>query len=214
MSDREPLGIFGGTFDPVHFGHLRAALEAMELLGLSSLSLLPAGTPPHRSAPGASAAHRLAMLRLAAAPCEGFRIDDREILREGYSYMVDTLEEIRSESGPDRPLLLLVGQDAVNALDSWHEWRKLFALCHIVVMRRPDFRFSCSGELLEQLQERRPVSPDRLRSTPYGNVWSIETTQLGISSTAIRSLLAHGRSPRFLLPGSVIRYIGENRLYT
>ncbi|MGD2128372.1 MAG: nicotinate-nucleotide adenylyltransferase [Lysobacterales bacterium] len=214
MTADAPLGLFGGTFDPVHFGHLRAAYEAMERLGLESLTLLPAGTPPHRGAPMAPAEQRLAMLRLAIEPCSAFRIDDREVRREGYSYMVDTLEDIRRESAAARPLLLLIGQDAANTLDSWHRWQTLFELCHIVVMRRPEFHFSCSGELLENLQDRRVNSLGQLMSRPAGGVWSLETTQLDISSSAIRALFAVGRSPRFLLPDSVIGYIAAHGLYT
>jgi len=213
MAQAEPLALMGGTFDPVHFGHLRTALEAMERLELNSLSLLPAGTPPHRAAPSASARHRLEMLRLAAEPCAAFHVDDREVRRAGYSYMVDTLQEVRAEIGPERPLLLLVGQDAANALDSWHEWRRLFDLCHLVVMRRPESHFSCSGELLDQLQRRRVSGPGALRDAASGGVLPLETTQLDISSTAIRALFAEGRSPRFLLPDAVIAYIRKLGLY-
>ncbi len=118
------IGIFGGTFDPVHFGHLRAAVETRELLKLEDFRLLPAGTPPHRSNTVASATHRLAMLRLAVSEQSGFTVDDREVRRGGNSYMVDTLREIRNETG-DSPLILMIGQDASNVLDSWHQWRSI-----------------------------------------------------------------------------------------
>jgi nicotinate-nucleotide adenylyltransferase len=206
------VGLFGGTFDPVHYGHLRAALEAREKLGLDALRLLPAGDPPHRPDTVASAAQRLAMLGLAIASEPALLLDDREIRRAGPSFMVDTLAEIRAEAGT-APVLLLVGQDAANALDSWHRWRDLFHLAHLVVLRRPDAHFRCAGELRRQIEERRVTGPGDLLQTPAGQVLSLEVTQLDISSTVIRRLLAEGRSPRFLLPDPVLEYIEEQRLY-
>jgi nicotinate-nucleotide adenylyltransferase len=207
-----PVGLFGGTFDPVHFGHLRAAFEAMEMLGVGDFRLLPAGRPPHRASTFASAGHRLAMLKLAVSGQRGFSVDDREIRREGLSWMVDTLAEIRKEEG-DSPLLLLIGQDAANALDSWHEWRRLFELTHFVVMRRPETGSRYSDTLREHMQRRRTENPGKLKLKPAGMVLHLEVTQLDISSTAIRGLLAKGRSPEFLMPDSVIEYIRDNRLY-
>lgn len=206
------IGIFGGTFDPVHFGHLRAAVEAREKLALSELRLLPAGCPPHRDTPGASPEQRLEMLRLAVACCDELRVDDREVRRPGFSYMVDTLAEIRRESGA-LPVLLVVGQDAANALDGWHRWRELFELAHLVVMRRPDAHFECRGELRAEFERRRVHEADRLHGAPAGGVLSVELTQLDISSTDIRERLAHGRSPRYLLPDAVLDYIRSQGLY-
>jgi nicotinate-nucleotide adenylyltransferase len=206
------VGIFGGTFDPVHFGHLRAAVEAREKLGLADFRLLPAGRPPHRSDTIANGRQRLEMLRLALDGCPDLRVDDREVLRAGYSYMVDTLAEIRGEAG-EAPLLLLIGQDAANALDGWHEWRRLFDLAHLVVMRRPDAHFNCAGELRRQIEARRVHEAGKLLQQPAGRVLSLEITQLDISSTHIRALLAAGRSARFLLPDRVIDYIREQKLY-
>jgi nicotinate-nucleotide adenylyltransferase len=217
MSQPKPLtgaamGILGGTFDPVHYGHLRAAVEAAEKLGLDDLRLLPAGTPPHRAQPVASAAQRLAMLQLAVARCPGLQVDDLEVRRPGCSFMVDSLTAIRKEIG-DSPLLLLVGQDAANELDTWHRWRDVFDLAHLVVMRRPDAHFSCRAELSEQIDRRRVEGPDRLQGATAGLVLSLEITQLDISSTAIRELFAAGRSPRFLMPDDVIDYIRQQLLY-
>lgn len=206
------IGIFGGTFDPVHFGHLRAADEAREALSLDDLRLLPAGQPPHRSHTFASAGHRLAMLGLALEGQTGLRADDREVRRSGCSYMVDTLAEIRREEG-DVPLLLMIGQDAANSLDSWHEWRSLFDLAHIVVMRRPDSRHEYSEALTRQVQGRLTTDPGRLRESVSGLVLPLEVTQLAISSSFIREKIRSGRSARFLTPESVIRYIGEHGLY-
>ena len=212
MARSHAIGIFCGTFDPVHFGHLRAASEAAECLPIKQFRLLPAGTPPHRSTTFASAEHRLAMLALATAEYSDLQVDDREVRRSGDSYMVDTLAEIRAEEN-DSPLVLMVGQDAVNQLDSWHRWRDLFDLAHLVVMRRPNSGHEYSGELFEVLQPRLVSDPQRLTQTPAGCVFPLEVTQLEISSTGIRALIEAGRSPRFLLPESVIRYIHQHNLY-
>jgi len=206
------IGIFGGTFDPVHFGHLRAASEAQEALSLENLRLLPAGNPPHRSLTFASAQHRLAMLRLALEGHPDLAADDREVRRSGHSYMVDTLREIREQEGPV-PLLLMIGQDAANKLDSWHQWQQLFELAHIVIMRRPESKHEYSGALYQEVQPRLVSDPNRLRHEPCGSVLPLEVTQLAISSTRIRSLVAEGKSPRFLLPDRVINYIHEHGLY-
>ena len=211
-SPHDAVGIFGGTFDPVHYGHLRAALEAREMLELEDFRLLPAGTPPHRSNTVASGIHRLAMLRLAVAGYSGFKVDDREVRREGNSYMVDTLSEIRDETG-ESPLLLIIGQDAANALDSWHQWRTIFDLAHLVIMRRPESRIAWSGELQSQVEQRLARDPKQLREKTAGLVLPLEVTQLAISSTGIRKQLLAGQSPRFLLPDAVIDYIGQNKLY-
>ena len=210
--NRSTVALFGGTFDPVHYGHLRAAVEAMEMLGLDELRMMPAGDPPHRADTVATARQRLEMLQLAVRPCPGLRVDDREVRRSGPSFMVDTLTEIRGEAGA-APLLLLIGQDAANTLDSWHRWRDLFELAHLVVMRRPDAHFQCRGELRAQLDERRVDHAARLHQSAAGCVVTLEITQLDISSTLIRGLIAGGRSARFLMPEEVIGYILQRQLY-
>ena len=209
----QAIGIFGGTFDPVHYGHLRAALESMERLQLQDFRLLPAGTPPHRASTFASADHRLAMLKLALSRYPELQVDDREVRREGSSYMVDTLGEIRREEG-EAPILMMIGQDAANVLDQWYDWHKLFDLAHLVIMRRPESKHIYSGALFEQVQPRLANDPDQLRKTPAGLILPLEVTQLAISSTEIRRQIHAGLSPRFLLPDSVIEYILEHGLYS
>lgn len=206
------IGLFGGTFDPIHYGHLRAALETKEQLGLDDFRLLPAGTPALRTSTFASAAHRMAMLQLAVADYSGFSVDDREIRRSGKSYMVDTLLEIRKESG-STPLLLVIGQDAANQLDSWHRWRSIFSLAHLVVMQRPESAIEWRSELRETIEDRLIDSDAPLRDRPAGCVLPLTVTQLAISSTGIRTLLSHGRSARYLLPDAVLEYIERNKLY-
>jgi nicotinate-nucleotide adenylyltransferase len=207
------LAIFGGTFDPVHFGHLRAAVEARESLQLDHLILLPAGNPPHRSGTFASAGHRLAMLRLAVKNDPDLPVDPREVQREGYSWMVDTLAEFRAEIGPGQPLALLLGQDAVNQLDSWKEWRRLFDLAHIIIMQRPDSAHRYSAELLAEIEPRLVRELAALQQQPGGLVLPLEVTQLAISSTDIRQRLQTGQSCRYLLPAEVIGYIRQHGLY-
>ncbi len=206
------IGIFGGTFDPVHYGHLRAALEALESLKLRDFRLLPAGTPPHRANTFASAEHRLAMLNLALSRYPELQVDDREVRRVGSSFMVDTLKEIRAEEG-EAPILLMIGQDAANVLDQWHEWEALFDLAHLVIMRRPESKHIYSGALFEQVQPRLVSDPEQLRDSPAGLILPLEVTQLAISSTEIRRQIQAGLSPRFLLPDPVIDYILEKGLY-
>lgn len=209
---QQAQGIFGGTFDPVHFGHLRAAIEARERLDLEAITFVPAGTPPHRDPPRASAGHRLNMLRVATGDRSELVVDDREVRRGGVSYMVDTLQGLRADA-PTMPLLLLIGQDAANALDSWHCWRRLFDLAHIVIMRRPDSRHRYSAPLSDMIQPRLVASAEFLRTSSAGCVLPLEVTQLDISSTRIRDIIASGGSPGFLLPDAVIDYIGRHRLY-
>ena len=212
MPSSPAIGIFGGTFDPVHYGHLRAASEVREKLDIEDFRLLPAGSPPHRSGVFASAEHRLAMLRLAVEAHPDLLVDDREVRRSGQSYMVDTLAEIRAEVG-DSPIVLMVGQDAVNHLDTWHQWHRLFDLAHLVVMRRPGSGHQYSGRLFEEIQERVADDAGALAQSPAGRILPLEVTQLEISSTDIRAQIAGGRSPRFLLPEAVLDYIAAHQLY-
>lgn len=206
------VAIFGGTFDPVHYGHLRAAAEVADRLRVDDFRLLPAGKPPHRDATWAGPEQRLAMLELALRDHPDLRVDDREIRRPGASYMVDTLTSIRAEAG-DRPILLAVGQDAANVLDQWHRWRELFDLAHLVVMTRPKSRPRYRPELGTVLQPRRVRRVRALLDRPVGSVLHVEVTRLAISSTDIRRQLATGGNPRFLLPAPVLEYIRDHELY-
>lgn len=208
----EATVLFGGTFDPVHYGHLRAASEVCEKLAADDFRLLPAGIPPHRDHTGADAYHRLAMLELALAPHSDLTVDEREVRRAGPSYMVETLTDIRSEVG-QRPVILCLGQDAANQLSGWHRWRELLDLAHLLVMKRPRSRPRYAGEVAETLRERRVRRPRQLREVPAGRVCYLGVTQLAISSTDIRDQIAAGRDPRFLLPSTVLAYIRKHGLY-
>ena len=206
------IGIFGGTFDPVHFGHLRSAWEVRERLRVHDFRMLPAGHPPHRNGPVTPARHRLEMLHLATRSLPGVSVDEREIHRSGPSWMVDTLEDIRSEAD-SRPLLLIIGHDSAAELDQWHQWERLIELAHIVVMRRPGAFAGLSPALQAFYSAHRAGGPESLSESPHGSVWEVEVTQLAISSSSIRELVRAGRSPRFLLPEPVLEYIGKEGLY-
>ena len=206
------IAIFGGTFDPVHYGHLRAAAEVSEQLGVDDFRLLPAGQPPHRDATWAESRHRLAMLELALAPHADLSVDEREVERGGPSYMDETLDTIREESG-DLPVLLCVGQDAANQLDEWHEWQRLLDLAHLVVMTRPDSEPRYSDRLKEHFEGRFVDAPSDLMDHAAGRICNVNITRLAISSTDIREQLAEGRNPRFLLPSTVLAYIRKHGLY-
>lgn len=207
------IAIFGGTFDPVHYGHLRAAAEVSEQLGVNDFRLLPAGQPPHRDGTWAEARHRLAMLELALAPHADLSVDEREVERGGPSYMSDTLASIRAESG-DTPIILCLGQDAANHLDRWHDWQRLLELAHLVVMTRPDAEPRYSERLRAHLEGRFVDSTGDLMNIPAGRLCNVNVTRLAISSTDIRRQIGDDRNPRFLLPSTVLAYIRKHGLYS
>jgi nicotinate-nucleotide adenylyltransferase len=209
---RRPLALFGGTFDPVHYGHLRAAWEAAEQLD-ADVRLLPANVPPHRPQPVLGADQRVALLRLALAGQSRLLLDTRELDRAGPSYTVDTLRELRAEVGIDRPLVLLVGADAFAGLPSWNRWLQLFDLAHVGVLDRPGPVRERPAELVEQVRARRCAVDGAWRDRAAGCILLLDVTDLDISATAIRAELAAGREPRFLLPEAVRETIRERGWY-
>jgi nicotinate-nucleotide adenylyltransferase len=208
----QPVVLFGGTFDPLHHGHLRVAWEAREAIQADDFRFVPAGVPPHRDQEVRPAAQRLEMLKRGLPPDSGFRIDDRELKRAGPSYMVDTLKEVRVES-PNAAIILLIGQDSANGLDSWHRWNDLFSLAHIAVMTRAGDTRRYSAQLRLEMRGRSIEEPAQLHQLPHGLVTTIGVSSLSISSSRIRELLAVGRSPRFLLPDAVLDYILKHDVY-
>ena len=213
-----PIGLMGGTFDPVHYGHLRAADEVRAALGLAEVRLVPAGDPPHRAAPSASAEQRLAMLDLAVAEFPGLVVDPREIARDGKSYTVLTLEELRAEA-PMRAIVLIVGVDAFAGFPTWHRWREVFALAHVVVVTRPGASIddAIGGALADEWVARATADASKLESTPAGTIFVQSIRPQPISSTVIRRVLAQGHAGvaevRGLLPPAVLAYIDRNQLY-
>lgn len=203
------IGIFGGTFDPIHYGHLRAALEVKELLSLTEVRFIPSAIPPHRKHPTVNAIQRQHMVKLAIQDQADFICDDRELGRQGKSYMVDTLASLRQDF-PSQPLLLCIGTDAFNQLNTWYQWQRLFDFAHVVVMTRPSFNKQQSDNFFTaRYTEDKTV----LANTLAGKLYFQAITQLDISATAIRQLIAQQRNPRFLLPDTVLDFITHQQLY-
>jgi nicotinate-nucleotide adenylyltransferase len=207
-----PIGIFGGTFDPIHFGHLRTAFELLQALRLSEMRFMPAGNPPHREMPIASAELRLAMVQAAVEGQPGFTVDDREVRREGPSYSVDTLSALRADF-PQRSLCLIVGMDAFLGLPKWRQWRELLELAHLVVAHRPGWRAPSMGPLGELLVDRGTGRINDLHEARAGCIYIHAVTQLEISSTELRKLIAAGRDPRYLIPDAVRAVIETSGCY-
>src|SRR6185503_11689800 len=214
-----PVGILGGTFDPIHFGHLRLAEELAQTLRLAGVRLVPSGTPPHRALPRTPTAHRLAMVRLAAAGNALFSVDDREVRRSGPAYSFDTLTELRAELGDATPIVLIVGADAFLDFAAWHRWHDIFGLAHVAVAHRPGFpverwRDSMPQPLAREYAARLMQQPLAVHLAPAGGIVVVPFTALDISATAIRDLVSSGGSPRYLLPDPVLDYIRSEDLYS
>lgn len=207
------IGIFGGTFDPVHYGHLRSALEVKDIFGLAEVRLIPCANPPHREQPAVTANMRLQMLELAIKNQPGLKIDTRELDRydqhQAPSYMVDTLKSLRQEF-PTEPLLLFIGSDAFKHITGWHQWQQLFDYAHIVVMTRPGFE---TQQLDDFFTARLAKDINELAQASAGKLCFQPITQLDISATAIRDIIARKQNPGFLLPDAVIEYIKQHKLY-
>jgi len=207
------IGVLGGSFDPIHFGHLRTALDVVEGLGLDELRLMPLKVAVHREQPMADGALRLRMARSAVAGESRLVVDDRELARGGRSYTVDTLATLREEQGADRPLCLLVGGDAFVGFLDWHRPKAILDLAHLVVMQRPGAPTARNPDLRAEIEWRRAGDAAALRAAPAGRIYFQGVTQLDISSTRIRRLIAAGRSPRYLLPDAVLDLIRRSDCY-
>ncbi|HDZ3445919.1 TPA: nicotinate-nucleotide adenylyltransferase [Pseudomonas aeruginosa] len=206
------IGLFGGTFDPVHIGHMRSAVEMAEQFALDELRLLPNARPPHRETPQVSAAQRLAMVERAVAGVERLTVDPRELQRDKPSYTIDTLESVRAELAADDQLFMLIGWDAFCGLPTWHRWEALLDHCHIVVLQRPDADSEPPESLRDLLAARSVADPQALKGTG-GQITFVWQTPLAVSATQIRALLGAGRSVRFLVPDAVLNYIEAHDLY-
>jgi nicotinate-nucleotide adenylyltransferase len=204
------IGIYGGTFNPVHFGHLRTALEVKELFNLKQMRLIPCHLPSHRHQPCVSGNLRMEMLKLAISDSPGLQVDSCELDRQGPSYMLDTLKILRQELGEHERLLLFMGADVFDGLERWHLWQQLFQYAHIVVMTRPGY----TSKLLADFFQQRLIGDSALlQSQAFGCVFFQAVTQLDISATKIRQIFATGGNPQFLLPDKVISFIREHQLY-
>ncbi|PRA61981.1 MULTISPECIES: nicotinate-nucleotide adenylyltransferase [Pseudomonas] len=212
MSLARRIGVLGGTFDPVHIGHLRSALEVAEVLALDELRLMPNARPPHRGTPQVSAEDRLAMVRCAVEGVPTLTVDARELLRDTPSYTIETLELMRAEMAASDQLFLLLGWDAFCGLPSWHRWEELLQHCHILVLQRPDADVE-PPDALRNLLAARSVSDPQALVGPAGHIAFVWQTPLAVSATQIRQLLASGKSVRFLVPDAVLAYIDAHNLY-
>ena len=208
----DPLALLGGTFDPIHYGHLRCADEVREKLGLEILYLLPAGSPPHRASPQVTNQQRVEMLDLALTEFPNLEIDQRELDRDGPSYMADTLQDIRT-AHPHRPVLLVIGQDAANQLQHWHHWKVLFDLAHIIIMTRAGCVADYRPELAAQIEQRTCQDVKTLLGSPAGCVLALQVTPIDICATTIKTMISVGRSPKTMLPSAVLTYIDAGGLY-
>ena len=206
------VGILGGTFDPIHFGHLRSAVEVRECLQLDELRLVPSARPPHRDTPGATAQQRLDMVHLATETDAQLLVDDCELRRDRPSYTVETLEAMRAELGADATLFLILGWDAFCGLPSWYRWESLLDMASLVVLQRPE-QDQELPEVLKDLLAARSVGDASALTATRGEILCLAQTPLAISATHIRSLIGAGHSPRFLLPDAVLNYIETRGLY-
>ena len=212
------VGIFGGTFDPIHYGHLRVAEEIVETVGLQKMYFVPAGMPRLRYSPVASSQHRVEIVRLAIQKNPDFVLDEREIYRDGVSYSIDTVREFKQEFGEEVRLCFILGADAFIKLPEWNNWKELFNLCHFIVSTRPGYSLTLIKELLskelrEECSQRWVSNTESLKKDTSGLIFIASTTMLDISATSIRAHIAVGRSVRHLVPSVTVNYISENKLY-
>lgn len=208
----KPIGVFGGRFDPIHYGHLRTAFELLQALNFEEIRFMPCGNPPHRDQAHANAEFRFEMVAAAIEGQHGFVVDDRELSRKGPSYSVDSLNTLRTDF-PLRSIALIIGMDAFINLPKWYQWQEILQLSHIVVAHRPGWRLPDMGPLGELLTTRGTHRVDDLHEAKSGHIYIHDVTQLEISSSEIRELISLDRIPRFLMPDSVCEIIKRTRCY-
>ena len=206
------IGVLGGTFDPIHVGHLRLAIEMREQLSLDTVHLIPARKPPHRASPQTAPSTRLKMLQAAVADAPELYVDGRELRRKGPSYTVDTLESLAKENS-DRAVCLILGMDAFSSLNTWHRWRDILKLAHICVANRPGADPPQSGEVAEVLAEHRSERPADLLRFAHGHIFIQEIPLLDISASRVRGRISCGLSSQYLVPERVREIIIEEALY-
>lgn len=208
------VAMFGGTFDPVHIGHLRSAVELREALGLERVHMVVNRLPPHRATPGVSAEDRLALVKAGVGDTEGLYVDAREIEREGPSWSALTLASLRQEYGAEARLFMAIGMDAYRHLAEWHNPAELFELAHIVVIERPGSDFTESDELQALIEPHRVSSIDELMAHPYGGFYHLPLpSPISVSATELRQRLEQGLSIRYLVPPDVEALIAQRYLY-
>lgn len=203
----------GGTFDPIHNGHLRTALEIQQWLSIPQVSLIPSKQPVHRDAPGCTSEQRLAMVTAAVADEPALNVDPREVNSDQPSYSLLTLQGLREALGPSRPLCMVMGMDAYLSLSGWHRWEQFLDYAHLLVVARPGYQFQPNETMRAFTEAHQVTDKARLLAQPAGHVMIHEMTPLAISATQVRQLITDGHSPRYLLPDPVWAYIQEHNLY-
>jgi nicotinate-nucleotide adenylyltransferase len=212
----QTIGLLGGTFNPIHFGHLRMAQELADSLSLNSVKFIPSANPPHKPPPQVSAEHRAAMVQLAIADNPQFLFDGRELSRTGASYTIETLESLRDELGDGTSLILIMGSDAFTKFNTWHRWQEIIKLCHIALVQRPAStnKETLTKELETFLHNHYTEHAEDLHEGSAGLVTMQAITPLEISSTAIRQALQLKHSARYLMPENVLDYIAAKQLFS
>ncbi len=206
------IGLLGGTFDPIHCGHLRLAIEMKEQLGLSRVLLIPAHLPPHRDTPQVDAPTRLALVRAAIDGIPGLEVDDRELQRAEASYTIETLRSLHGEH-PGQRYCLLLGMDAFCHFNSWYQWQDILQFCHLGIAGRPGSSRPQAGPVAKLLAHSQINEVAGLDTTPAGKIIIREIPALEISATGIRQNIATKRTISFLVPPKVQQIIREKWLY-
>ena len=212
MNYEQPLGIFGGTFDPIHIGHIEPVIEAAQQVNIEKIALLPCHIPTHKVISKTASHHRLEMVKLICQQYPIFYPDDREIKRGKPTYSIDTLREFRQQY-PSRPLCFFIGMDSLLAINRWYQWQALFGLCHFIVCQRPEHDTDFSPEIKRLLQQRQVSEPTDLHLTPYGKIYLAATKEIAVSSTSLRQRLHANLPVDKLIPKIVINYIQQYKLY-
>lgn len=207
------IGILGGTFNPIHFGHLRMAQELADALKLDEVRFILSANPPHKNMPPVSAQHRNAMVQFAIENNPLFKLDTRELNRDGKSFTIDTLISLRKELGENVSLCLIMGSDAFTKLESWHHWRELLNFCHIILVQRPKLQDKLSEVLTDFLQTNYTENVDDLVDKSNGYIHMQAISSQDISATNIRKMISQGNNTQYLLPDSVLQFIYKNKLY-
>jgi nicotinate-nucleotide adenylyltransferase len=212
MNNDSPLGIFGGTFDPIHIGHIEPVIEAAKQVNIDKIALLPCHIPTHKGVSNTSSQHRLEMVKLTCQEYPLFYPDDRDIKRGIPTYSIDTLREFRQQF-PTRPLCFFIGMDSLLSINSWYQWQKLFELCHFVVCQRPNYDTDLSPEIVHLLQHRQVTDTRALQQSLGGKIYLAKTKKITLSSTTLRQYLRNNVPVDGLIPESVINYIQQYKLY-
>ncbi|MGL9720223.1 nicotinate-nucleotide adenylyltransferase [Symbiopectobacterium sp.] len=210
----ELIAYFGGTFDPVHYGHLRPVTALADEIGVTRITLMPNNVPPHREQPEATAQQRKRMVELAIAETPLFSVDDRELQRITPSYTIDTMEMIRAEMGDNIPLAFIIGQDSLLTLHAWHRGQDLLKVCHLLVCARPGYRTTLdTPEQQAWLEAHSAENAAALHTQPHGLIYLAHTPLVTVSATDIRQRRQKGEPCDDLVPPAVLHFMDAHDLY-